>query len=124
MIFCRGIPGLVPPPTERIIPLPSLGAAFEDFERRLFHFVDRAAHADFQRVDVAHQAHAIANALFDFADVFLLAPVQDVEAGVRQMIEARIDFGIVVIELDPILRERIADALEIRVGEFHGSALR
>ena len=35
------------------------------------------------------------------------------------MIEARIDFGVVVIELHPILRERIADALQIRMGEFH-----
>ncbi len=34
------------------------------------------------------------------------------------MIEARIHFGIVVIELDPVVGEGIADALQVGVGEF------
>ena len=35
------------------------------------------------------------------------------------MIEAGIDFGVVVIDLHPILGEGVANALQIRMGEFH-----
>ena len=116
-MFSRGMPGLTPPPTERMMPSPS--DPFEHVERRLLHFVRRAAHRDLQRVDVAHQAHAVADALLHLADVLLLAPVQHVEPGIRQMIQAGVDFGVVVIDLHPVLRERVADALQVRVRELH-----
>src|SRR5215207_5474996 len=64
-------------------------AGFETLVRGFLYLVRRAAHADLQRVDVAHQAHAVADAFFDFADVLLLAPIEHVEAGVRQVVEAR-----------------------------------
>ena len=68
-------------------------------------FLGRAADPDLQRVHIAHQAHAIAHAPLHFADILLLAPVQHVEAGVRQMVEAGVHFGVVVVDLDPVLRE-------------------
>src|SRR5205807_6519762 len=45
--------------------------------------------------------------------------VQDVEAGVGEVVEASIDLGVVVIQLDPIFGERVADALEIWMRELH-----
>ncbi len=92
---------------------------FEDVERRRSHFVRRAAHRDLERIDIAHQAHAIADALLHLADVLLLAPVQHVEPGVRQVIEAGVDLGVVVVDLHPVLRKRVADALQVRMRELH-----
>ena len=120
--FSRGMPGLTPPPTERMMPFPA--GPFEHIERGGANFLRRAAHGDLERVDVAHQAHPFADARLDLADVFLLTPVEHVEARVRQVVEAGVDLGIVVIDLDPVVRERVADALQIRMGELHGSALR
>ncbi len=79
----------------------------------------RAADGDFQRIHIAHQAHAVADALLHLADICLLAPVKHIKAAIGQMIEAGIDFGVVVIDLDPILRKGVADALQIGMGEFH-----
>ena len=60
-MFCFGMPGLVPPPTDKD---DSLAAAFFEYvQRGLAHFLGRAAHADFQRIHVAHQAHPVADAL-------------------------------------------------------------
>ena len=50
--------------------------------------------------------------------MFLLAPVEDVESGVGKVVETGVDFGVVVVELDPVLREGVADALQIRVREL------
>ena len=55
--------------------------AFQDVECRLADFLGRAADADFERVHVAHEAHAVAHALLHLADVLLLAPIQHVEAA-------------------------------------------
>ena len=88
-------------------------------QRLVLHFVRRAAHRDFQRIHIAHQAHPVAHAPLYLADVLLLAPIQHVEARVRQMIEAGVHFGVVVVELDPIRRKRVADALQIGMGELH-----
>ena len=92
---------------------------FEHVERGLFHFVGRSAHRDFERVHIAHETHAVAYAPLHFPDILLLAPIEHVEAGVGQVIEARIDFGVVVIDLHPVLREGVADSLQIRMRELH-----
>ncbi len=48
---------------------------------------------------------------FHFGDVRLLAPVQHVEPAIRQVVEARLDFGVIVIKFHPILGERVANTL-------------
>jgi hypothetical protein len=55
---------------------------------------------------------------FTSRDVLLLAPIEHVEAGVGQMVEAGVDFGVVVIELDPVFGEGVADALEVGMREL------
>jgi hypothetical protein len=47
-----------------------------------------------------------------------VAPVEHVEARVRQALQAGGDTGIVVIDFDPVRREGVADPLEERVGEL------
>ena len=45
-MFCLGMPGLVPPPTDRI--RAAVAAFFQDFERGGAHFLGRPAHPHFQ----------------------------------------------------------------------------
>ena len=115
-IFSRGIPGLVPPPTERMIPSPP--GTLQNFEGLVLHFIGGSANRNFQRIHVAHQAHAVADASFHFSNVPLLAPVEHIESSVRQVVEAGVHFGIIVIKLDPILGKGIADSLQIRMREL------
>ena len=89
-MFCFGIPGLVPPPTERIIA--PIAAFFKNIQRRFAHFLRRAADADFERIHIPHQAHAVTHALLHLGDVRLFSPVQDVEPAIRQMIQTGLDF--------------------------------
>ena len=107
-MFCFGIPGtFVPPPTERIIPRsPPFSKTSSVASSRTSS--RRAAHTDFERIHISHQAHPVTDAVFHFGDVRLLAPVQYVEADIREIIKARLDFRVVVIQLHPVFRERVA----------------
>src|ERR1035437_7145534 len=98
---------------------PLAAGAFQHVERSLPDFLRRAPDADFQRVHVAHQAHAVAHTTLHFAYVLLLAPIEHVEAGIRQMVQAGVHFGVVVVDLDPVRRKGVADALQVGVREFH-----
>src|SRR5215469_13449123 len=56
--------------------------AFQHVKSNLADLLGRAAHSDFEGVHVAQHAPAIADALLDLADVLLLTPIEDVEAGI------------------------------------------
>src|ERR1035437_6668546 len=92
---------------------PLASGSLEHFERSILHFLGSAADGDFQRVYVAHEAHTAAHPPLHLGDVLLLAPVQHVEPRVRKMVQAGIDFGVVVVELDPVFRKSVAYAFEV-----------
>ena len=98
---------------------PLAARGLQHFQRLVLHFVRRAAHRDLQRIDVAHQDHPVAHPPLHFADMLLLAPIEHVEARVGQVVETGIHFRVVVIQLDPVRRKRVADPLEIGVRELH-----
>src|ERR1035441_1107808 len=69
--------------------------AFEHIEGGCADLFGCAADADFERVHVTHKTHAMAHALLHFANVLLLAPVQHVESGVGNVVQAGVHFGVV-----------------------------
>ena len=48
----------------------------------------------------------------------MLAPIEYIESRIRQVIETGVDFGVVVVKLDPVIRESVADALQIRMSKL------
>src|SRR5580704_3198118 len=51
---------------------------FEDVESLFLDFLGSAAYSDLQRIHIAHETHAAADAPLHFANVFLLAPIEHV----------------------------------------------
>ena len=98
---------------------PLAARGLQHFQRFVLHFVRRAAHRNLQRIDVAHQDHPVAHPPLHFADMLLLAPIENVEACVGQVVETGIHFRVVMVQLDPVRGKRVADPLEIGVGELH-----
>src|ERR1035438_843597 len=66
----------------------------------------------------SHQAHPIADAALHFRNVPLLAPIENIESRIGEVVEAGVDFGVVVVKLDPVLRKSVADALQVRMREL------
>ena len=122
-MFSRGIPGLPQPPTERASGPCSLLAPFSSTCERgladLRHGVPRTPTS--RGLTLPMRTDAVAHARLHVGNVGLLAPVEHVEAGVGQVLKAGLDRGVVVVELHPVLREGVADPLQVGMAELPGN---
>ena len=114
--FSRGISGAGAAADGKNDPLAP--GTLQHFQSFVLYFLGRSTNRNFERIDVPHQAHSVTDAPLYFGDVALFAPVEHIESSVGQMIEACVNLGVIVIELHPIFRERIADPLEIWMREL------